>query len=290
MKTLLRLLALLPLPLAHLLGAAVGRLFSVLPNRHRRISARNIELCFPEVGTAGRRRLLRASLVETGKTLFETPFMWFASRRRILGSIREIKGEEHLHEALAKGQGVILAAPHLGCWELIGHYIAAGEPMASITCLYKPPRNPSLESAMRQGRMHLGVGLAPTDASGVKSLLGRLKRGEVAGILPDQDPMAGNGVFAPFFGIATNTMTLLTRLASKSGAAVLVSWAERLPGGRGYRLHFSPCPDEVNERDALTAVSALNSAVEAAVRECPQQYQWSYKRFRTRPEGESGLY
>ncbi len=289
MKGLMRLIALLPLPLAQAVGAAIGWLFSLFPNRHRRISTRNIELCFPEMHDGERRRLLRKSLIETGKTLFETPFMWFAPRRRILASIREVEGLELLREGLEKGKGVILAAPHLGSWELIGHYIVAGEPGAPITCLYKPPRSPGVEAAMRQGRMHLGVGLAPTDASGVKSLLGLLKRGEVAGILPDQDPMAGNGLFAPFFGIATNTMTLLTRLANKSGATVLLSWAERLPGG-GYRLHFNPCPAEVNERDPLTAVTALNAAVEAAVRECPEQYQWSYKRFRTRPEGELGLY
>ncbi len=287
---LLRLLGALPLPLLHGIGALFGQLFSLLPNRHRRISLRNLELCFPEMSERQRARLLVQSLQETGKTFMETALMWTGSKRRLMGLVREVVGEEHLQAALAQGKGVILAAPHLGSWELIGHYIAAGKPHAPITCLYKPPRSPAVEAAMRHGRRHLGVELAPTDASGVKTLLGLLKRGEVAGILPDQDPLAGNGVFAHFFGITTNSMTLLPRLANKSGATVLVSYAERLSWGRGYRLHFIPCSPEVAERDPVVAVTALNAAVEAAVRECPEQYQWSYKRFRTRPPGEANLY
>ncbi len=284
---LLRLLGALPLPLIHGIGVLFGQLFSLLPNRHRRISLRNLELCFADMGERARARLLVQSLQETGKTFMETALMWCGSRRRIMGLVREVVGEEHLDAALERGKGVILAAPHLGSWELIGHYVAATAP---ITCLYKPPRSPAVEQVMRRGRMHLGVALAPTDASGVKTLLALLKRGEVAGILPDQDPGKRGGVFAPFFGIAANSMTLLPRLANKSGATVLVSYAERLPWGRGYRLHFMPCATEVSDKDPVTAASALNAAVEAAVRECPEQYQWSYKRFRTRPEGEPPLY
>lgn len=284
---LLRLLGSLPLPLLHGIGALFGQLFSLLPNRHRRITQRNLALTFPEMSERQRARLLVQSLQETGKTFMETALMWCGSRQRILGLVRQVEGEELLQAALQRGKGVILAAPHLGSWELIGHYIAARAP---ITCLYKPPRNPSVEAAMREGRMHLGVKLAPTDTSGVKSLLSILKGGEVAGILPDQDPSEGGGVFVPFFGIATNTMTLLPRLAARSGATVLVSYAERLPWGRGYRLHFIPCGAALNERDPIAAATALNRAVEQAIRQSPAQYQWSYKRFRTRPEGEPSLY
>lgn len=284
---LLRLLGALPLPLLHVTGAFFGQLFSLVPNRHRHISLRNLELCFPEMSERQRARLLVQSLQETGKTFMETAQMWSASRARILRLVREVEGEALLQAAIEQGKGVILAAPHLGSWELIGHYIAARAP---ITCLYKPPESPRVETAMREGRMHLGVQLAPTDTSGVKSLLAVLRRGEVAGILPDQDPSEGNGVFAPFFGIATNTMTLLPRLAAKSGATVLVSYAERLTWGRGYRLHFLPCDAAIYERDAVVAATALNAAVEAAVRQCPSQYQWSYKRFRTRPKGEPKRY
>lgn len=284
---LLRLLGALPLPLLHGIGVFFGQLFSLLPNRHRRVTLRNLQLCFPEMSERQRARLLVQSLQETGKTFMETALMWCGSRRRLLGMVREVAGEETLQSAIDQGRGVILAAPHLGSWELIGHYVAARTP---ITCLYKPPRSPAVEQAMREGRTHLGVKLAATDTGGVKSLLSILRAGEVAGILPDQDPGDGSGVFAPFFGIDANTMTLLPRLAAKSGATVLVSYAERLSWGRGYRLHFIPCAAAVNGRDPLAAATALNAAVEQAIRQCPAQYQWSYKRFRTRPEGEPNLY
>lgn len=284
---LLRLLGALPLPLLHAIGVLFGQLFSLFPNRHRRVTLRNLQLCFPEMGEQQRARLLVQSLQETGKTFMETALMWCGTRHRILGRVHEVTGEELLQAALEQGKGVILAAPHLGSWELIGHYIAARAP---ITCLYKPPRSPSVAQAMREGRTHLGVKLAATDTGGVKSLLSILRAGEVAGILPDQDPSDGSGIFAPFFGIDANTMTLLPRLAARSGATVLVSYAERLSWGRGYRLHFLPCNAAVNGHEPLRAATALNAAVEQAVRQCPTQYQWSYKRFRTRPAGEHKLY
>jgi KDO2-lipid IV(A) lauroyltransferase len=284
---LLRLLSLLPLPLLHGIGVLLGQLFSLLPNRHRRTSLRNLELCFPEMSERERARLLVKSLQETGKTFMETALMWNGSRRRILGLVRQVAGEEYLTTALQRGKGVILAAPHLGSWELIGHYVASNAP---ITCLYKPPRNPAVERVMHRGRMHLGVELAPTDASGVRTLMRALKQGETVGILPDQEPIDGSGVFAPYFGIATNTMTLLSRLAAKSGATVLVVYAERLSWGRGYRLHFIPCGEAVNGSEPIPAATALNAAVEQAVRQTPAQYQWGYKRFRIRPEGEEPIY
>jgi KDO2-lipid IV(A) lauroyltransferase len=132
--------------------------------------------------------------------------------------------------------------------------------------------------------------LAATDAGGIRTLMSALRRGEQIGILPDQDPKGGAGVFAPFFGIATKTMTLLPKLAGKSGAAVLVAYAERLSWGRGYRIHFLPLDEAIYDRDEVVAVTALNSAVELAVRQNPEQYAWNYKRFRSRPEGEPSLY
>jgi KDO2-lipid IV(A) lauroyltransferase len=156
--------------------------------------------------------------------------------------------------------------------------------------MYKPPQSAAVDSLMLAGRTHLGMALAPTDTGGIRILLAALKRGELIGILPDQDPKEGAGVFAPFFGIATKTMTLLPKLAARSGATVLVSYAERLAWGRGYRIHFLPVDGAVNEKDELAAVTALNQAVEQAIRQSPAQYQWSYKRFRSRPEGEASLY
>ena len=129
----------------------------------------------------------------------------------------------------------------------------------------------------------------PSDAGGVRSLYQTLREGGVVAILPDQEPGAGGGVFAPFFGIEAQTMLLLSRLARKTGAAVFFGYCERLPGGR-YRMRFHAAGPDIADSDPRTAATALNRGVEACVRECPAQYAWSYRRFRTRPPGEPPLY
>ena len=281
-------LALLPLPLLHAAGYLVGSFIALFPNLHRRISLRNLELCFPELSDAQRARLLVKSLRETAKTVMETPLAWHGSRRRLLKFVKSVHGDELLQQGIEAGKGVIIASPHLGSWEIIGQYLQTRHP---LTCMYKPPKSESFEALMYRGRTHLGMDLAPTDAAGVRKLMAALKRGEQIGILPDQDPEEGGaGIFVPFFGIQARTMTLLPKLAAKSGAVVLVAYAERLSWGRGYAVHFKPCDEAIRDRDPERAASAMNRAVEAAVGECPQQYQWSYKRFRHRPNREPSPY
>jgi KDO2-lipid IV(A) lauroyltransferase len=128
------------------------------------------------------------------------------------------------------------------------------------------------------------------DAGGVRALYQALDRGELVGMLPDQEPGAGNGVFAPLFGIQANSMVLLSRLAIKTGAPVIFAYAERLSHGRGYHLHFLPAPPAINQAPLEHSVAIMNEMVETLIRQKPQQYQWGYKRFRTRPAGESAIY
>ncbi|MEW5757644.1 MAG: lysophospholipid acyltransferase family protein [Pseudomonadota bacterium] len=287
LKSLLRMLSWLPLRLAHGLGAGLGAVIYRYARKTTRIVRRNLELCFPGLPADQREALIKAALQETGKSLTELGALWFWRPERTLALITEISGQDLLEAALAQGRGVIIAGPHLGAWELLGLYLPRLRP---ITNLYRPPRLAPLDPMMRRARQRSGAQLVPTDTSGVRALLEGLKRGELVGILPDQDPGFGNGVFAPFFGIPTNTMTLLARLAHKSGAAVFLGYAERLPGGTGYHLHFIPAPADIGSRDTHLSATHLNTAIESAVRAHPTQYQWSYKRFKTRPEGEPGVY
>lgn len=284
---LLRLAAVLPLPLAHGAGALLGRLAGWLPGRARRVTARNLELCLPELSARERRCLLRRSLVETGKTLAEIPRIWCGDLDAALGSVNAVTGEEPVRAAMAAGRGVIIAGPHLGAWEILGHYLARRYP---VTFLFRPARQAWLNRLMCQGRERSGGKLVPTDSHGVRTLFKRLAQGEMIGILPDQDPGYKSGVFVPFFGVPAITMTLLSKLAARSGALVVVTYAERLPGNRGYRVHFEPVDDAIYDPDPTVSAMALNRAVEQAVRRLPEQYQWSYKRFRRRPPGEPGLY
>ena len=289
-KTVRRLLwlsSLLPLWLAHGLGAIVGLLLWLRPNRSKHIAQMNIDLCFPQWTPQARRRLLRQSLMETGKAALEAGVLWLWPASRALGLVREVRGQELLAQAVAQDKGVILAGPHLGAWEMAGLHPASLYPMTS---LYRPPKLTELDSLIRESRQRGGATLVPTDASGVRALMKALQRGELIGILPDQDPERESGVFAPFFGMQTHTMVLLSRLARKSGAPVLFTFAERLPWGRGYVLHYKPAPAGIADADPVQAASALNQGVEQCVLAAPAQYQWTYKRFKSRPPGEAEFY
>jgi KDO2-lipid IV(A) lauroyltransferase len=283
---LLRLTACLPLPVIHAFGAWVGWLLWLIPNTQRRIAAINLALCFPEWSAVARRRLLRRTLVETSKTMFELGPLWLWNRQRVLALVRAVEGEEALRTALADGRSAILITPHLGSWEMAGLYYSAHYP---LTTLYRPDRL-GLEALSRAGRGRLGARLVATNPQGVRALLQALRENGVLGILPDQDPGRESGLFVPFFGLPTNTMTLVSRLAMKTGAAVLLTYAERLPWGQGYKIHLEPLPSVVGTGPLEVSVAAMNAAIEQAVRCLPEQYLWSYKRFKRRPPGEDKFY
>jgi KDO2-lipid IV(A) lauroyltransferase len=286
-RLLLRLFALLPLRVAHAVGGALGWLAYVIPNDLRRVTLVNLAHCLPELDERARRRLARRSLMETGKTVTELGAIWFWSPKRVAALVGKVIDEDVFRSAIGEGKGVILVTPHLGAWEMNSLHFGQSYP---LTALYRPPRMQELDDLVRVSRERMGSRLVPTTASGVKALYKALDKGEVIGILPDQDPGKGGGVFAPFFGVAANSMILLPRLAQKTGAPVIFIYAERLAKGRGYNIHVHRASNHIYDADLAVSATAMNAAVEACVREVPEQYQWSYKRFKTRPKGEPKLY
>ena len=283
----LHIAAWLPLPLLHGIGHVAGNLLNAIPNRLRAITTQHIRQCLPELTGAQQRRLVRASLIETVKTLTETGVLWLRPGPRALHLIRTVDGRELVDAALKKGRGVILATPHLGSWEAAGLYGAASFHM---TCLYRPLRLAKLERRVRNARARLGANYVTTSAAGIRTMYRTLEEGGTAALLPDQEPRPGSGIFAPFFGIPAWSGVLLARMARRTGAPVIFAWCERLPRGRGYHLHFRAAPQDIDDADLEVAAGAMNRAVEQLVRECPQQYQWGYRRFKRRPEGEKPFY
>ncbi|EAR20229.1 lysophospholipid acyltransferase family protein [Nitrococcus mobilis] len=285
-EQLLRLLARLPLPLLHAGGALAGTLAALIPNNARHTARVNIELCFPDRSIAHKRALVRCSLRESAKALLELGPLWHRPPQRLLQLIRDVEGSEILDAAIASGRGVLIVAPHLGAWELLQVWVAR---RTSLHALYRPPRQPELEELINRARGRSGAHFWPARPAGVRALYRALRAGAAIGILPDQQP-PGEGVFAPFFGVPAKTMTLLGKLAARSRAPIVIGWAERLAHGRGYRLHWRTVDEAVRDSDPLRAATAMNRAIEAAVRQQPCQYQWSYRRFSRRPEGEPNPY
>ena len=273
---LLRLLGRLPLRALHAIGAALGRLVLWRGGRTPRNAAVNLRIAQPQLDEAAQAQLLRAVMAESGKSVVELARVWGGGAERALELVREVRGEALLDAALAAGRGVIVAAPHLGCWELLNYWLCRKTPMA---ILYRPPRIGAVEGLLRKVRGKLAPEQVRADGAGVRTLYKRLAAGGTVGILPDQKPRAGEGQFAPFFGREALTMVLLPRLAARTGATVLFAFAERLPRGAGYRIHLLPAPQELAMADPARACAALNRGVQDCVELAFAQYQWQYKRY-----------
>lgn len=286
-RTSLALLALLPLPLNHAIGYFIGLLFYLIPNKIRNITEINLSLCLPELSDRQRRQLARLSLIETGKSVTETSIVWFWKPARLLRKITRVENEELFTQARAKHKGLIIMTPHTGCWELAGLYAASRQ---NITSLYRPPRIQEMEMMMKQARERTGATMVPTNTSGVKALFAALSKNDSVGILPDQDPGDDGGLFVPFFGHDANTMKLIPRLAQKTGAAIILVTADRLNFGRGYVIHYHAVDENIYSKDLNESARAMNRSIEAAVRKKPEQYQWSYKRFKRQAQGKPSPY
>lgn len=270
MLFLLRLLARLPLPLLHALGAILGWLVYGSSARYRKYFNRNLE----RAGMVGP-RLRRTAIAEAGKCVLEAPALWLRPLERVAELVIEVRGWEELDRAAKRGKGVIVVTPHIGCWEIVGQYVASRMPM---TAMYRPPKILALGSLMRIGRDRgAAMKSVPADLRGVRAMLKALKRGEAIGVLPDQVPGVGEGEWVEFFGTPAYTMTLVGRISEQAGAPVLLCHAQRLPRGRGYRFVAEPL---LAPRPPESPVRALNRSLESLIRRYPEQYLWGYNRYK----------
>ena len=279
-KHLASLFARLPLPFVHLLGVGLGWVAYALAASYRKRLRENLGASRIAENSAQLKALIRANVAESGKAILELPFVWLRPTDDVLAKVSVADGWQAVQTARAEGKGLIMLTPHLGSFELIGRYLAGQFP---ITVLYRPPKISWLEPIMRAGRERDQARLATTDVSGVRALLRALKRGEALGILPDQAPGAGEGVWADFFNRPAYTMTLIRRLQQRSGAPIIAMYAERLNEGRGFLLHFKRISAPLADED-VAAARQMNLAMEDLIRDCPSQYLWSYNRYKV-PSG-----
>jgi Kdo2-lipid IVA lauroyltransferase/acyltransferase len=263
-----------PLGFLQAWGAALGWLtYALSPTYRRRLAAHAKQAGVdparwrPAVASAGR---MVAEIPLLGMRPAETP---------VLPRVR-FENEALLDAALARGRGVLILTPHMGCFEVTAQAIAERfGTVKPITVLYRPARQPWLRDLVRTSRERPHLMAAPASLSGVRQMIRALRKGEMVGLLPDQVPPDGMGVWAPFFGRPAYTMTLAARLVQQTGAELLLTWGERLPGGRGYVQRFFPFP-EVLPDDPVEAAAAINRAMEGLILQCPQQYLWGYNRYK----------
>lgn len=268
---LFRALSVLPLPVLHVAGAALGWTTFLLSGRYRRRLLNNAR----QAGCS--RRTTWASVGEAGKLVAELPRLWLGQPVRV-----GWEGAAHIEAAQAQGAGLLFLTPHLGCFEVTAQaYAERFGALHPMTVLFRPARQPALRDLVAGARRRPGLQTAPTTLAGVKQLIKALKAGDAVGLLPDQVPPDGQGVWAPFFGRDAYTMTLSARLAHTGQTKVLISWGERLGWGRGYLVHVRPFGPL--SADPVQAAAQINAAMETLVRECPAQYLWSYDRYKSPP-------
>lgn len=277
----IKILARLPLPLVHFIGAGLG-LLSLARTRQRRLIADNLR----QAGLYSTPMLLKAGR-EWGKSMLEMFPIWLRPLDEVTSWVRDVHGWEHVEAALARGHGMILLGPHLGCLELAGLSIAARLP---ITALYRRPRQDWTHEIMQAGRNRGHAHMVEPNIRGVRALLTALKRNEAAWVLPDQKANKGEGVWLKFFGRWAYMPTLPYRLLENTGASPLLFHCERLPWGRGYRLTIEPLPPL--PEDMRAAGEQVNSALESLIRRLPSQYLWTYRIHRlligeVTPDGET---
>ena len=270
MILLFRCLSVLPLWLLHALGAGLGWVAYVGSRVYRARFVANMR----QAGYAPHE--VRAAVGHAGRMVSELPRLWQGAAPHF-----EWQGTDLVDASYAAGKGVLFLTPHLGCFEVTAQGLAQryAAQYGDLTVLYRPARQAWMVRLIESSRNRPGLVAVPTTLAGVKHMIKALKAGRAVGLLPDQVPPEGLGLWSPFFGRDAYTMTLSARLAQQTGAAIVLTWGERLPWGRGYRLHFSTLPQPLSA-DLPQAVAQINAAMEDLIRQCPAQYLWSYARYK----------
>lgn len=278
-----RALALLPLRALHALGCAVGWVaYLVSPRLRERVHA-NLPAQLP-----GRRHLLRRTIVESGKQLLELAWVWSRPMDQILARV-QTANPEVLDAILKQDRAILMLTPHLGCFEVIAQSYMAGPAgrVRPMLALYREPRKAVLRPLFAQARARSGLLLAPADLHGVRLMLRAMRNRQIVGLLPDQVPSRGEGVWAPFFGRPAFTMTLPARLARTHDAIVVLVYAQRLPRGAGFRIHWEPLTQALSG-DPQQDAACINHAMEQLILRCPEQYLWSYNRYKVPAGADAG--
>jgi KDO2-lipid IV(A) lauroyltransferase len=251
------------------------------------VARRNLEIIAPELSASEREQQVGAILRATGRNALETLRIWTGSRAANLRLVKHVHGVEVFDTARATAGGVIIAAPHFGNWDLLIEYLASRAPFALV---YRVPEKRAGDLFLRWARGGENVRLVPAETNAMRPLWKALKDGGVVGITPDQQPKFGGGEFAAFFARSALTLSLIPKLAERSGAPVIFAWAAPVAGG--FDIHFEPALPGIADPDLSKATATMNRQVEAIAMRDLTQYQWTYKRYSLRPKdsGESNPY
>lgn len=272
-RLILELLASLPLCVLHGMGRLIGKIIYRLPGKYRDRFRANAA----QAGYTDEAFLWRAA-GESGAMFMELPRVWL--RNEACLKLAKSVDEPMMQEVMAENRGILFLQPHLGGFELAARHRAK---TLNLTVMFRPPRKPFLLPIVEMVRNRSGIHTVPASLKGVRSFYRILREKRAVGMLPDQVPSRGDGVWAPFFGKMAYTVSLPGKLAQASNAVVLVVGCKRLPKGQGWEIHMErvpePLPESQDEQAAL-----INQIMESMIRRFPEQYMWGYNRYKL-PKG-----
>lgn len=280
---LLRLCAFLPIRFQITMGRKIGTLVYHLAKSRRHITKTNIGLCFPELNQAEQQHLVKQTIQDNVIGFFESAYAWWNRPEKLVKNTQVI-GLEHMHKLKENGQGVLVVGAHYSNLDLGGALVAQ---FIDLDVTYRPHDNAIFDHMIRSGRTRYFKRIL--DRSQIRDMVRRLKTGNAVWYAADQDYGRNHAVFAPFFGIDAATITGPSRLAKMSGCAVVIIRHQRKSDDSGYIIEFAPLEPFPNG-DLVVDATAINHALEQQIRKFPSQYMWVHRRFKTRPEGESGFY
>lgn len=281
----LLLLSLLPLPLSRPIGSALGLLMFAGNAKRRRIARVNLRLCFPELAERERARLLRRHFVVYGQSFTDLAHLAWNSRARLQRLVR-FRGLERYRELLQQGRRVILLVPHLSGINVSGAVLAIEHP---TFCIIKPLKNALLDWFLHRARTRFGAAALTRD-QGLRPAIQALKQGWTFHYSPDEDLGPKHSVFVPFFGVPAATLPTLGRIATMTDAVVIPTFVRLLPFGRGYEVILHPPLADFSGTDEVSDAARMNRAIEDGVRAMPEQYLWTFKLFKTRPDNAPSPY
>jgi len=285
----LKLIALLPWRGVQALGAAIGWLMWKIPNRSREIARLNLSHCFPQLNANEIDQLTGRSLKGIGKSFTESACAWIWPPEKTLKYVREVEGLEVLQEALASGKGVVGITSHLGNWEVLNHFYCA---QCKPIIFYRPPKLKALDELLKTQRVQQGNRVAPSTREGIISVIKEVRNGGSVGIPADPEPSRSSGEFVPFLGTTALTSKFVAGMlgGKQDKVSAVFLHAIRLEDGSGFKVILEAAPDTMYSTDAYTSTNAMSQVLASYVQRWPEQYMWTMKRFKKRPEGEQPWY
>lgn len=286
----LRAIALLPWAVVQKLGRLLGWLMYRLPNRSTEVARTNLTHCFPELNKPELEQLLEENLKNIGQSFAESACAWIWRPAKTMQRIKEVEGLEILQKARSEGKAIVGITSHLGNWEVLNHFycLHGGNPII----FYRPPKLKALDELLARQRVQMGNRVAPSTREGIISVIKEVRNGGAVGIPADPEPSLNSGVFVPFLAVQALTSKFVAgMLAGKQDkVAGIFLHAVRLPDHSGFKVIIEAAPDDMYSEDVEVSTAAMSRVLASYVERWPEQYMWTMKRFRHRPENEKRWY